>query len=191
MMGSRKREVTIKAAFAAVDTEITIDRIDFALMEQTERVLLFQRHGSSFPIIREVVDAAVVDATTETLTLDSALGIAGGIHTFPAIYWLLTCRLDADRVELSWEASGGLEAELPIRDPAEMEVELSIREAAYVPVYEPPTFWTTFSSGALLPQPPEEIEISTTDVLDDQAMHIEDEIELSFTTEVFDDGAPP
>ena len=179
MMGSCKREVTIKAAFAAVDTEITIDRIDFALMEQTERVLLFQRHGSSYPIIREVVDATVVDATTETLTLDSALGIAGGIHTFPAIYWLLTCRLDADRVELSWEA------------PDQLEVELPVREATYSPAYEPPTFWTTFGHGALLPQPPEEIEISTTDVLDDKEMHIEDEIELSFTTEVFDDGAPP
>ncbi len=51
-------------------------------------------------------------------------------------------------------------------------------------------FTSSFGHGALLPQPEEGIEISTTAVLDDKAMTIEDDLEVSFSTEIFDDGAP-
>jgi hypothetical protein len=51
-------------------------------------------------------------------------------------------------------------------------------------------FTTSFGDGELLPQAAEEVTIGTTAVLADQAMTIEGEVELSFSTEIFDDGAP-
>lgn len=117
--GSRKRELTIAATFTAADVTLTIRRIDYALLEDTgvDDLLLFERHGSLAPIIRTVTGAAVVDATTETLTLDSPLWIAGGPTTFKNICWLYSYRLSADRIELSWEAADRLELRLPFGRP--------------------------------------------------------------------------
>ena len=60
-----------------------------------------------------------------------------------------------------------------------------------VPGFAIVEFASSFADGEMFIPSEAELEISTTDVLDDKEMHVEDEDELSFTTAVYDDGAPP
>lgn len=115
-----KSDVVLASSASATDTSLTIERVNYyqQLFSQadTDRYLHFQRAGLLAPIVRQVTSANPAVGETENITLDEALGIAAEPGTFPYVSWLHPVRLDADRIELSWEAPDRLVVTVPLRE---------------------------------------------------------------------------
>lgn len=66
-------------------------------------------------LYRRVTGSSKVDAATERLTIDSALGISVAAQDFAAVSWMALARLDTDAVDIEYWSSEVADARLPLR----------------------------------------------------------------------------
>lgn len=66
---------------------------------------------------RRVVSAGTIDASTEAITIDSALGVTVEAADVYRISWMSFARLDSDDVELEWSSGEVVEARITLTSP--------------------------------------------------------------------------
>ena len=66
--------------------------------------LYFEKYDGSF-LYRKILGSSV-SGENEILTIDEALGFAGGAHSFKQVGFLGLYRLAADRIEIDWREIG-------------------------------------------------------------------------------------
>ena len=102
-----ERDVELAAGFSAEETVLVIYPVFYSQMSfdspQFGHLAFFRTDGQIY--MREVVNAQEV-GDTEWITIDAALGFAGGDADFTCISFMPLCRLAADRVEIEWSRSG-------------------------------------------------------------------------------------
>ena len=115
---SWRSDLQLRTNAGAIDTVLTIDAIGFTkyLFPQAARRFLAFILSDGTKIFREIVNASDPgDGVSETITLDSAPGVA-----LPAastlVCFLLLCRLESDEVKIQWHTTSVAEASLEFRD---------------------------------------------------------------------------
>ena len=170
---TRKKEIRVVDTFTSTDDEIDVERMDWGLAEDTayDDYVMFERFGSASPIMCRITGSSVA-GNTETLKLDRAIGINGGSTTFRSVTWLHCYRSAADRIELSWDEPGRLNAQLMLQE-AEQEGDF----IAFILLY------TTNVNGNLHQYDwPTEL---YTEIADGE-LKIQDEYEVSLNADAFD-----
>lgn len=97
-------DLTLTAPAGASSTTITVANIGYARYgggPGRRDVHISLRNGTT--IQRRILDAVELDAQTEVLTIDSALGVAFNPTDVSRISWLALCRLEQDNIELLHE----------------------------------------------------------------------------------------
>jgi hypothetical protein len=85
-----------------IDAALSVDRDDYLKFAQERTHIAVEADGVWY--FREILSAAIVDADTMSLTLDSALGIASS--AVKRVSWLGIKRLDTDVVEIKHLTGG-------------------------------------------------------------------------------------
>ena len=138
-LSTQTSDIVLAAPFSDTDRWVTIQNVgydDHLASMRSNKLLYFQRHAPHAPLLRYIVDSLPIDADTEQIQLDTALGFSGVPASFPVISWCLPARLQADQIELLYEP-GQMTLTLPVRervvnfweidpDPSEFEIALYV-----------------------------------------------------------------
>lgn len=114
---SQARDLALQAGIGAADTTLDVEHCGYtanvaqAVGRRDLRILL--RNGTTYH--RRITGSAVIDASTERLTLDAALGAGIALDDVGAISFLRLARLDADRIEIAWRRWDVAETTFTIR----------------------------------------------------------------------------
>lgn len=92
------------------DDKVDIHADDYGYYQE-HKVIAFRSYNDDV-VVREVMSAEAIDATTIRLTLDQAVGISKADLFYVAYVGL--CRLDSDTLEYNWIGAGKAEATLRI-----------------------------------------------------------------------------
>jgi hypothetical protein len=110
-------DLVLIASVGAAEITMDVEHLGYTrfLRQQAGRrdIRIRLRDGTVF--LRRITDSAEVDADTERLTLDSALGQSVAPAEILQISWLSWWRLEADAVELAWLTDQLLETRLAVR----------------------------------------------------------------------------
>lgn len=110
-------DLTVSVAIASADTTIDVEHCGYThnvaqgIARRDVRILLTD--GTVF--YRRVTGSVEVDADTERLTIDSALGQDVAVADVAAVSWMAPVRLDADTAEINWWTWQHAEAALMTR----------------------------------------------------------------------------
>lgn len=98
-------------------TTFTIANVGYTarLLNRTHRRDIRIETAAGQVFYRRITNAAENSATTETLTIDSALGVALTPADVVQISYLALCRMDADGVEIAWFTGDSAEAAHSLR----------------------------------------------------------------------------
>lgn len=111
------QDFEVTADIGSADTTIDVRHSDYVAniaQDVGRRDIRIQTEaGATF--MRRITNAIVVNATTERLTIDSALGSAVAATSIKAVSYMALVRLDADAVEIAWQRHDWAESKLALR----------------------------------------------------------------------------
>lgn len=112
-------DLTLKASLGSTATSLNVEACGLAVnvnAKMNRRDLRIELTSGNV-YYRRVTGAAAVDATTEALTIDSALGVTVAPADVALISWMTFMRLDEDDVRIDWPAAGVAEASFTLTGP--------------------------------------------------------------------------
>lgn len=113
-------DVELAAPIGSTDVTILIKSCDYSRLMFTaagRRHLAIMLNNGTSQLYREILAAVDNGNETETLTINSSLGVTAPVAT-TFISWLLFCRLETDRPERHWHHTNLAEATIPVREIA-------------------------------------------------------------------------
>jgi hypothetical protein len=122
-VASAQRDLSVAASIGSADTAITIDNVGYAGLGAVpigrRDIVIETVAGATY--YRRITAASAIDAATESLVIDSALGVTLAPADIRSVSFLRLCRLNADAVEIAHRWSGAAESRLAfdsLRDDA-------------------------------------------------------------------------
>lgn len=114
---THEADLELVADIGSTDTTIRVGRLDYSTRyaQQLGRQDIDIKLKDGTHYYRRITGATTVDADTEDLTIDSALGAAVAASDVAKISWLEQVRLGADAVELSHRTAAVTEIAMPLR----------------------------------------------------------------------------
>lgn len=107
-------DMTLKGTISAAATSISVEScglVAYAAANVNRRDIRIELVNGDI-YYRRVGNPATDDATTESVDIDSPLGIEVTVDEVSRISWMALCRLDQDDIEIVW--NGQLEAEMSV-----------------------------------------------------------------------------
>lgn len=118
---SWRPDLQLQQLIAPTDTNIRVSDTGYTRLLSgsaiRKHIMIELNDGSRF--FRRVTGSALAEAGQETLSLDAAIGQTINVSDVRRISWLTLCRLNADRIEISWQGVHRASVVAPIKEIAQ------------------------------------------------------------------------